>query len=199
VAVEPGGEFVTGDAGGDAAPRQSAKTYTYHGSIFSSERALVVRFLDDLRAAESFGAEVLALWAAATSDAVVSEGLRTVCSRERSHGELLAGRLQEIGGVPTAELSFYLRRATSENLASAEILDLEKVRDFITRYPDSDLMAKPIRDVIDQIEEDLETKALLSAIADDEVATHRWMSETFERLAAPSEPASTSGSGVAHD
>ena len=102
--VEPGGEFVTDDAEGGAALRQSTKTYAYHGSIFTSERELVVRFLDDLRAAESFGSEVLALWAAATRDAVVNEGLQTICGRERSHGELLARRLEEIGGVPTAEL-----------------------------------------------------------------------------------------------
>jgi len=151
---------------------------------FPGERELVVRFLDDLRAAESFGGEVLALWADAARDPRVRGGLRMICARERSHGELLARRLEELGSAPAAELGTDLKQAASERLASKEIPDLEKLRDFVARYPDIDAAVKPIRDVIAQIEDDLETKALLATIVDDEIATVRWMTATFKKLAA---------------
>jgi len=165
----------------------SGKIYRYHGATFASERQLIARFLDDLRAAESFGAEVVARWAAVTRDPLVRGGLRTVCARERSHGELLARRLEEIGGACTEELSVGLKEAASTRLASSDVPDLEKLRDFVARYPGADAAVKPLRDVILQIEDDLETRALLGTIADDEIQTQRWMATTFTRLTGSSE------------
>ena len=169
------------------AAEQSSKGYRYDGTTFASERRFVARFLDDLRAAESFGAEVVALWADVARDPEVRGGLRAICARERSHGEMLARRIEELGGTCAAEIGAGLKQVASAHLASVAVPDIEKLRDFVARYPDINAAAKPIRDAILQIEDDLETRALLGAIADDEIATQRWMATAFKRLAASSE------------
>jgi len=166
--------------------------YSYNGEIFETERALVVRFLDDFRAAERFGSEVLVLWVGVTQDPVVRGGLHTICGRERSHAALLAQRLEALGGACTAELSPQLMNAARERLASIEVSDVDKLRDFVVRYPDIEAGVKPIRDVIAQIDDDLETKAMLTTILEDEVATLRWMLATFRRHTVPKEPAPSS-------
>jgi hypothetical protein len=162
--------------------------YLYNGETFETEQELVVRFLDDLRAAEDFGAEVLALWARVAREPSVRGGLQTICARERSHAELLARRLETLGGPRTADLGHGLKVAARERFASPEIPDVEKLRDFVARYPDVDAGVKPIRDVISQLVDDLETKALLATILDDEAASTRWMLATFKALSAARAP-----------
>jgi hypothetical protein len=162
--------------------------YLYNGETFETEHELVVRFLDDLRAAEGFGAEVLALWAGVAREPSVRGGLQTICARERAHAELLARRLETLGGSCTADLSDGLKVAARERFASPEISDVEKLRDFVVRHPDVEAGVKPIRDVISQLADDLETKALLATILDDEIASMRWMLGTFKALSAARDP-----------
>jgi DNA-binding ferritin-like protein len=101
---------------------------------------------------------------------------------------LLARRLEALGGSCTAELSPELKNAARERLASIEVSDVDKLRDFVVRYPDIDAGVKPIRDVIVQIDDDLETKALLTTILEDEVATLRWMLAMFRGQGMPQRP-----------
>jgi hypothetical protein len=162
--------------------------YSYNGEVFENERALLLRFLDDFSAAERFGSEVLALWVGVAQDPAVRGGLHTICGRERSHAALLAQRLEALGGSCTAELSPQLRNAARERLASIEVSDAEKLRDLVVRYPDVEAGVKPIRDVIAQIDDDVETKALLTTILEDEVATLRWMLAAFRLCSSPQDP-----------
>jgi hypothetical protein len=162
--------------------------YLYNGETFETERELVVRFLDDLRAAEGFGAEVLALWGRVAREPSIRGGLQKICSRERSHAELLAQRLEALGGTCTADLSEGLKVAARERFAAPEIPDVEKLRDVVMRYPDVEAGVKPIRDVISQLADDLETKALLATILDDEIASMRWMLGTFKALSPARAP-----------
>src|SRR6266516_2573164 len=57
------------------------------------EREWVIRFLDDLRAAEAASAEVLAAWIAVCALDGLRGGLRVIAEREAAHAELLAERL----------------------------------------------------------------------------------------------------------
>ena len=166
----------------EKAPAQEPKIFVYDGETFTSERQMVTRFLDDFRAAESFGATVLAEWVDVARDPVVRGGLRAVCAREQRHSELLAERLLELGGQCSADLSRGLKEAARGALAAREVSDLEKLQTLVARYADVDTAVRPIRNVIRQIEDDLETKALLRAILDEEIATLRWIATTCETL-----------------
>jgi len=173
-------------ADGAASP---AKCYRLRDRQFATERELVVRFLDEFRAGESFGGEVFALWAATSTDPAVRGGVRVVCDREETHGRRLASRLAELGHTPCVELPSKFREAARERLASREVSDLDKVRDLTRRLPDVDEAVKPIRDVLAQIEDDLESRALLELILEDEVSTLRWFHATEKRLAGEERPA----------
>ena len=68
------------------------------------ERDWVIRFLDDLHAAEAASAEVLAAWIAVCALDGLRGGLRVIAEREAAHAELLAERLGEMGVAPSAIL-----------------------------------------------------------------------------------------------
>jgi hypothetical protein len=171
-------------AGASAAAPPPEKVYRYNNETFASERAMVVRFLDDFRAAEAFGGEVLQRWVDVARDPLVRGGLRTICARERAHGQLLAARLRELGGECRADLPPAAKEQAQARLAASDVSDLEKLRDVVARYPDADAGVKPIREVIAQIEDDVETKTLLATILEDEIATLRWTIATCAALTA---------------
>src|SRR2546427_12132080 len=68
-------------------------------------REAVLRFLDDLRAAEMAGAEVLAAWIAVCGLDGLRGGLRAIGEREAAHAELLEERVRELGGMCTAAVA----------------------------------------------------------------------------------------------
>jgi hypothetical protein len=178
------------------AASESAPTptfYEYAGEVFASEREMLARFLDDFRAAEVAGATVVAVWAAIAQDPVVRGGLRAIADRERRHGDLLAERLREIGGECRAALDPGLAEAAHERLASRTLSDAEKLTSLVACHADIDTALRPLRAVIARIEADQETKALLSAIVDEEVMTLRWIAATGRRLAPA--PRSTDRTG----
>jgi ferritin-like protein len=159
-----------------------SRVYTYAGDTFATEREMIVRFLDDFRAAESFGATVIGLWEEVARNPVIRGGLRTIRAREQRHANLLADRLRELGAECRAELGRGLRDAARARLASAKVSDLEKLEEVSARLADVDVAVKPIRAVLAQIEDDLETRELLRTILDEEIATLRWMGRTRETL-----------------
>jgi hypothetical protein len=159
-----------------------SRRYRYRGEAVSTERELVTRFLDDFQAAEAAGAAVLSRWAAVARDPLVRGGLRALCARETRHGELLGQRLRELGAVCRATLDRDLTEAADTRLGSPETSDLEKLRALLACHADVDTMLGPIRDVIAQIDEDQETRALLAVILEEEVATLRWISATCRLL-----------------
>jgi hypothetical protein len=161
---------------------EAVRTYAYGGATFASEREMLVRFLDDFRAAERFGAVVLELWARVASDPVVRGGLRTICAREQSHAELLERRLRELGGECRAELDQDLQEAARARLASPTIADVDKLGEMIGRHADIESTVRPIRNVLAQIDHDRETRALVGTILDDEIATLRWLKATHRSL-----------------
>ncbi len=161
------------------------RAYTYGGDTFRAEREMVVRFLDDFRAAESFGATVLGLWADVARDPVVRGGLRTLCAREQRHANLLADRLRQLGAECRAELGRDLQDAARARLASAKISDLDKLDEVLARCADVDVAVKPIRDVLAQIDDDLDTRELLRMILDEEIATLRWLATARRTLQGP--------------
>ncbi len=179
-----------------AAP-EPARVWTCGSRQFETEHAMVVHFLDEFRAGEAFGAEAFALWADASSDPCLRGGLRTVCGREDAHARLLAARLAELGATPKVELPAHFREATRTRLRSREIADSEKVRDFLARLPEGAEALRPITVVLEQIERDVETRALLEEIVVDEAATIRWFEESAVRLGVTRSSATAGANGHA--
>ncbi len=172
---------------GERAPAASpevppARTYHVRDKTFHSEKEMLIHFLDEFRAGEAFGGVLFSLWTEASQDPCLRGGLRAVCERESMHGRILATRLGELGAQPKATLPAAFREAARERLGSVEISDKDKISEFLQRIPDEETAVAPIREVISQIEEDAETRALLEAILEDERATIRWFHATGEAL-----------------
>lgn len=158
-------------AGGGAA---AAKRYRVRDRVFATEREMLHCFLDEFRAGETFGGEVFAAWHAVAVDPRVKGGLAVVREREAMHGRLLGERLAQIGGTASASLSEKFQATARARLGARDVPDAAKVADFNRRLPDAEAAVAPIREVIAQIEEDCESRALLEAIVEDELATVRW-------------------------
>ncbi len=177
-------EIQLGDGGpaASAPPPAPARVYRVRDKTFASEREMLVHFLDEFRAGEAFGGVIFSLWTEVAQDPAIRGGLRAVCEREAMHGRVLAARLGEIGAQPTATLPESFRESARARLGSPHVADADKVADFLKQIPDAEAAVAPIREVLSQIEDDLETCALLSAILEDELATIRWFQETGRAL-----------------
>lgn len=172
----------TAAEGAGAPPPAPAKTYHVRGKTFASEREMLVHFIDEFRAGEAFGGVAFSLWTEVAQNPSVRGGLRAVCEREAMHGRVLATRLGELGAQPTATLPETFREAARQRLGSVHVSDADKVADFLKQIPDAEAAVAPIREVIAQIDDDLETCALLAEILEDELATIRWFHEMGKTL-----------------
>jgi len=176
-------EIQLGEDGRSAAtPSSPPRTYHVRDKTFASEREMLACFVDEFRAGEAFGGVLFSLWAEVAQDPCIRGGLRVVCEREAMHGRVLAARLDEIGVKPAASLPESFRDAARARLGSAQVSDADKIADFLERIPDEDAAIGPIREVIEQIEDDVETRALLENILEDERATIRWFHATGKAL-----------------
>lgn len=138
------------------------------------ERRRLLRFMDDLRAAEAAGAAVLEAWIGVCARDALRGGLRTIAEREAGHAELLAERLRELGAPCAAVLPEPVRAAALRRFGSATVPDEDKVALVLSRYPDDEAAVR-IRDVLRMLDADGETRELLGLVADGESATVAWL------------------------
>jgi hypothetical protein len=139
------------------------------------ERDRIVRFLDDLRAAEAAAAEVLAAWVAVCRLDGLRGGLRAIAEREAAHVELLSERLREMGAACTAALDGEVRNAALARFGSEAVPDEDKLAQVLARYPDDESATRPITGILEQLDHDLETREILRLVADGEGATVAWL------------------------
>lgn len=168
--------------GDGKAPPAPARVYQVRDRTFPTEREMVLHFLDEFRAGETFGGEVFALWYAVSPDPRVRGGLQVVREREAMHGKLLAARIVALGGKCQASLPEKFQTAARARLGSPTVSDADKLADFVRRLPDVEAAVAPIRAVLAQIDEDCETRALLESVSEDEMATVRWFHATAAAL-----------------
>ena len=158
------------------------KTYMCQGQSYDNERDMLVALLDNFRAGEAFGAELLQAWVTTCQLPALRGGLRTVVEREAWHARVLAQRLQELGSPCEAQIAADVRQTTLQRLGAADISDVDKLREiagFVTGP--SDPVAE-LRHAALQIEEDQESRGLLLTLLDDEDATVRWLRDTYRQL-----------------
>jgi len=149
------------------------------------DREWVIRFLDDLRAAEAASAEVLAAWVRVCTLDGLRGGLRVIAEREAVHAELLAERLGEMGARPSAQLAEPVRAAALERFGSALLSDERKLATLLARYPDDGSATRPIAEVLERLDQDLETREILRLVADGEAATLAWLRAYYAGLVRP--------------
>jgi len=149
------------------------------------EREWVIRFLDDLRAAEAASAEVLAAWIAVCALDGLRGGLRVIAEREAAHAELLAERLGEMGVAPSAVLAEPMRAAALERFGSERVSDEQKLAALLARYPDDTSATRPITEVLDRLHHDPETREILRLVAEGEAATVAWLRAYHAGLMRP--------------
>jgi hypothetical protein len=159
----------------------SQKIYAYKGETFGSEREMVLHLLDDYRCVEGFAAQYLGAWKAISQEACVTGGLRTVCGREQLHADLLEARLRELGGTPQCEVP-QERLAEMAYYGSEDHSDIEKLGKIASRVQDPEMVLQFLRQAIEQIEDDRDTRELLATILDDERSTILWVLASWEAL-----------------
>lgn len=151
----------------------SAASYFYKSREFASEEEMVKYLLDDYRCVEDFAAQYLGAWQCIAATAELRGGLRTVSGRERLHADILAARLQELGGTPQCSVAPE-RLPFLEYYGSKVHSDRDKLRKTATRLQNPEKVLASLSLAISQIEKDRESRALLETILDDERATIAW-------------------------
>jgi len=142
----------------------------------------ILGFLDRLRALESAGEQAFGGWIRTCEDDRLRGGLRTIQLREASHARLLGDRMEALGGsIGDGGLEGRAQK-TVDCLASDAIPDHEKLREFLSYYPDVEAALAPIHEMADRLGPDHETRALLETIAADERATLDFLHAECARL-----------------
>jgi hypothetical protein len=154
----------------------------YKGKENPTERDKVAHLLDEYRCSEGFVSEYLGRWIELSPNEALKGGLRTIREREAAHARLLEARLRELGGEPRSVIPTERREQSLALFASGEKSDADKLQALATLFADPVDFMKPVTDLIEQIQEDLQSKELLRTIVDDEWASINWLVGMSKRL-----------------
>jgi hypothetical protein len=150
-----------------------------------SEPSGVLALLDELHAAEDAGAAAMARWIEVAADPALRGGLRVIAARDRAHDTLACDRLRALGGAPAASprpgLVELLRL-----IESADVPDEVKLRAMAARLPADH--GDRVRASATRIAQDLETRALVETMGDDDRVSLAWLRAMAER-GSPAPPA----------
>ena len=156
--------------------------YLFNGKPHASEREMILHLLDEYRCAENFAADYLNRWSEVSDQECVKGGLRAIQQRETYHAKLLEDRLRELGGIPQCTVPTEQREKEMAVYASKEKTDAEKLQYVANQITDLPKELKFITDVIDQIQEDQQSKELLRSLVQDEMSSGQWLLEAHQLL-----------------
>ncbi len=158
------------------------ETYVFGGKSYDSEREMLVAFLDEYRCAENYAAEYFNCWSEVSDQACVKGGLLAIQQRESFHAQLLEARLRELGGSPQCSVPTEQREKDMALYASTDKNDAEKLEHVTSQFPDLAKALTFITDVIDQIQEDEQSKEILRSMVQDEMSSGQWLQEACQLL-----------------
>jgi rubrerythrin len=138
--------------------------------------------LDEYRCAENFASEYLNCWSEVSDQECVKGGLRVIQQREAYHARLLEDRLRELGGIPQCTVPTEQRAREMAVYASKEKKDAEKLQYVANQITDLPKALRFITDVIDQIQDDQQSKELLRSLVQDEYSSANWLLEACQLL-----------------
>nr|AFK79228.1 hypothetical protein [uncultured bacterium F41-01] len=156
--------------------------YMYNGQPVGSEREMIMQLLDEFRCRENFAAEFFGRWVDVSDQECARGGLRVVQQREAYHAQVLEDRLRELGGIPQCTVSAERRQKDLALYASKEKTDAEKLLALTGGLTDPAQTLKYITSVIDQIQEDQQSKELLRSLVQDEMSSVTWLKEACALL-----------------
>jgi len=151
--------------------------FSYNGKAVGSEREMIMQLLDEFRCRENFAAEFLNCWVSVSDQECARGGLRVVQQREAYHAHLLEERLRELGGIPQCTIPAERREKDMALYATTEKTDAQKLLVLTERLTDPAQALKYITSVIDQIQEDQQSKELLRSLVQDELSSITWFKE----------------------
>jgi hypothetical protein len=156
--------------------------YLYNGKPHATEREMIMHLLDEFRCAENFAAEYLNRWIAVSDQECVKGGLRAIQHREAYHAQVLEARLRELGGIPQCTVPAERRDKELNLYASNNKTDAEKLLAATEPLGDPAKVLSFITEVIDQIQEDQQSKELLRSLVQDEMSSITWAKEACALL-----------------
>jgi bacterioferritin (cytochrome b1) len=143
---------------------------------------MVMQLLDEFRCRENFAAEFFGRWVEVSDQACARGGLRVVQQREAYHARVLEDRLRELGGIPQCTVSAERREKDLALYASANKTDAEKLLALTKPLTNPAQALRYITDVIDQIQDDQQSKELLRSLVQDELSSVAWLKEACALL-----------------
>jgi bacterioferritin (cytochrome b1) len=160
----------------------SAGKYVFNGKSHASEREMILALLDEYRCAENFASEYLGCWNEVSDQDCVKGGLRVIQQREAYHAKLLEDRLRELGGSPQCTVSPAQRTKEMAIYAAKDKTDAQKLQYVADQIQDLPKALSFITNVIDQIQEDQQSKELLRSLVQDEMSSAQWLMEACQLM-----------------
>jgi len=160
--------------------------FTAFGKTYASERDAIVANVDRFRAGESAAGLAFATWAQQCTTDCIRSGLRIVAERESYHGRIFEQRMRDLGAECRAVPADDSRKFHGV-LKDAKLSDNEKLLKFDARIANVDATFKPLRDFVDSIKDDLQTKEALKLFVEDEVSTVKFLKNACAMLNAPAQ------------
>jgi hypothetical protein len=143
------------------------------GKMYPSERAAIISYVDRVRAGESMGAEAFNKWLQACKTECIRSGLRMIAEREAYHVRVMEARLRDLGVQPSATASEETAKFV-QFVGNPDIPDNKKLLKLTTSY-DSEELWKPVREFVEQIKDDLESRELIRLYVEDETSSGNWL------------------------
>lgn len=156
--------------------------FMYGGKSHATEREMIMHLLDEYRCAENFASEYLGCWNEVSNQECMKGGLRAIQRREAYHAQLLEDRLRELGGTPQCTVPTEQRTKEMGIYASKDKTDGEKLLYVADQVQDLPKVLSFITDVIDQIQEDQQSKELLRSLVQDEQSSVQWLLEACQLM-----------------
>ncbi len=159
------------------------------GKTFSSERLAVGEILDRFRVGEAHGEVVFSEWSKLCTTDCIRSGIRMIAEREGYHARIFERRMRDLGLECKAEVTEASRKI-GEYLSDGNVSDKEKLLYVSSLVPDIDAFFKPMLDLVENIQDDLESKELFRLHVQDELSTAKWLQYASDTLNGPATSAS---------
>ena len=170
--------------------QSNAAGFRVMGKTYPSEREAILSYLRQTGAGEAQGAEGFSRWLAVCKTDCIRSGLRMIAEREAAHARVMEHRARELGAEGLGHAGEGERKFV-ELVSNPNMPDNEKLLRLTSSYDPEDLW-RPVREFVDLIKEDLQSKELIRLYVEDETSSGNWLRDACKALNAPAQAAAQS-------